>query len=236
MDAPGYERKEILGSINTFPRPSSWLTNPLRIPKGFWLVSLLCLAFPASLAGQVPDSLGIDPDPVVRQRDTLPTPPTVQEEAPGRITPRGAFIRSGLLPGYGHAKVGAYGRGAFYFLVEAIAGFMVVKTNGQVQLAKDRRVLWETVMSERLQADGALDYNALEAALAEDPRVEDLRGLEEARKGQMEDWVALSIFFLFLGGADAYVSAHLADFPGAVEVNANPSGGVEVGFSLPVGF
>jgi hypothetical protein len=159
-----------------------------------------------------------------------------EEERPGGITPRGAFIRSGVIPGWGHAKVGAYGRGAFYFLVEAISGFMALKTKGQLDLARDRRVFWEEIVSERLQVDGALSPTALEEALAEDPRVEDLRGLENARSEQLEDWVALSVFFLFLGGADAYVSAHLADFPGAVEVNTNPGGGVEVGVSLPVGF
>jgi hypothetical protein len=48
--------------------------------------------------------------------------------------------------------------------------------------------------------------------------------------------MALGIFFLFLGGADAYVSAHLADFPGAVEVNAAPGGGMEMAVSVPVNF
>ena len=48
--------------------------------------------------------------------------------------------------------------------------------------------------------------------------------------------MALGIFFLFLGGADAYVSAHLAEFPGAVEINSTPTGGMEVGFSFPVSF
>jgi hypothetical protein len=212
------------------------------LSKKLWLLPFLAWALPAQLVGQVPDSVGIFPDSVLVDQVVAPPvlvdPEAVQvpEEGSGRITPKGAFIRSALLPGYGHAKVGAYGRGAFYFLVEAISGFMMVKTNGLAHLATDRRVLWEGVMSERLQVDGPLGFDALEAALAEDPMVEDLRGLEEARKSQMEDWVALGLFFLFLGGADAYVSAHLADFPGAVEVNGNPIGGMEVGLSLPVGF
>lgn len=197
---------------------------------------VLTLALPGGLSGQAPDSVRVLPDSATLVPRPAPAPVVQEEERPGMITPRGAFIRSGLIPGWGHAKVGAYGRGAFYFLVEAVSGFMALKTRGQLDLARERRAFWEAVVSDRLQVDGPLSPTQLEEALAEDPRVEDLRGLENARSEQLEDWVALSIFFLFLGGADAYVSAHLADFPGAVEVNTNSVGGVEVGISLPVGF
>jgi hypothetical protein len=234
---PFRTRTETLRPGSPSFRPRRRLADSLRIPRGLWLLPFLVLALPLPLAGQIPDSVRIFPDSALVDQEVAPTPVVVlEEDEPGQITPKGAFIRSALLPGYGHARVGAYGRGAFYFMVEAIAGFMMVKTQGQANLARDRRVLWETVMSERLQVDGPLEYEELEAALAEDPHVEDLRGLEEARSSQMEDWAALGIFFLFLGGADAYVSAHLADFPGVVELTPNPGGGVEVGISLPVGF
>lgn len=203
------------------------------------LILALACVLPLPLSGQVPDSIRIPPDEAQVDVEEQVVPDSVlAEEIPGVISPRGAFIRSGIIPGWGHAKVGAYGRGAFYFLVEAISGFMILKTRGQLNLAKDRRALWESVMTERFQASSEteLTLDDLEARLAEDPRVEDLRGLENARSEQLEDWVALSVFFLFLGGADAYVSAHLADFPGAVEVNTNERGAVEVGVSLPVGF
>lgn len=225
------------------PLPSGQPTaNPLRFPRPIWILAILAMALPIPLAGQIPDSVRIPPDSALVDVEEAPVPVVVLDEASRGITPRGAFIRSGFVPGWGHAKVGAYGRGAFYFLVEAVSGFMAVKTHGQLALAKDRRVFWESVMTDRIQAVEGFDLetiaglDALEEALAEDPHVEDLRGLENARSEQLEDWVALGVFFLFLGGADAYVSAHLADFPGAVEVNTNPSGGVEVGLSLPVGF
>ena len=201
-----------------------------------WVLILVGTVLPLPLSAQLPDSTRVRPDSALLDVEEQPASVLVLEEEPSfGITPRGAFIRSAFIPGWGHAKVGAYGRGAFYFLVEAISGFMIVKTHGQVALARDRRALWESVVSERLQVDGPLDPEDLEAALAEDLMVDDLRGLVEARSGQMEDWAALGIFFLFLGGADAYVSAHLSDFPGAVEVNTNEYGAVEVGLSLPVG-
>ncbi|MCJ7627141.1 MAG: hypothetical protein MUO50_02015 [Longimicrobiales bacterium] len=66
--------------------------------------------------------------------------------------------------------------------------------------------------------------------------VEDLRLLEESRIGQREDWIALGLFLMLIGGVDAYVSAHLADFPAAVVIGPSPATGVEIGLSLPIGF
>ena len=81
-----------------------------------------------------------------------------------------------------------------------------------------------------------VESEAIEAELAADERIEDIRLLATARDEQMEDWVALLVFFTFFGGADAFVSAHLADFPVplTVEPVAGPSGtAFEVGLSLP---
>lgn len=197
---------------------------------------LAWLLVPESGWAQVPDSLRIATDTATQPLMVELARDTVEFETPGRITPRGAFLRSAVIPGWGHAEVGAHGRGAFYFMVEAISGFMFVKTHTRLGLARDRRALRESVLTEKLLESGVEDPVELEELLAEDPVLEDLRGLEDSRSAQREDWAALGIFFLFLGGADAYVSAHLADFPGAVEVNATPSAGMEVRVSLPVNF
>ncbi|MFC1575722.1 DUF5683 domain-containing protein [Gemmatimonadota bacterium] len=187
-----------------------------------------CFVLPRGAVGQLPDS--------------LQTPPAgEQEEAsvllvgPGQITPRGAFIRSAIIPGWGHAEVGSWVRGGFYFSVESAVAFMLVKTQGRLNRVRDRRELMESVVTARLQAVGITDPVILEGSVAGDPQVEELQALEDTRVEQREDWIALGVFFLFLGGADAYVSAHLADFPAAVEIEATPSGGVEVGLSIPIG-
>jgi hypothetical protein len=51
-----------------------------------------------------------------------------------------------------------------------------------------------------------------------------------SREDQQEDLVAFGIFVLFLTGADAFVSAHLARFPAPIEVDAagSPASGMEV--------
>ncbi len=191
------------------------------------LLSLLA-AGPGRAAGQVPDTLR---SPPAQESDSASA-----EVPKARISPRGAFIRSALVPGWGHVEVGAFVRGGFYFAVESAAGLMLFKTQTRLSRARDRLRLLESVMTTRLQREGVTDPTKIEAALADDPDVEDLRALEETRSGQKEDWMALGIFFLFLGGADAYVSAHLADFPTAVEIGPTPDGGMEVSFSIPLNF
>ncbi len=204
-----------------------------RRPPGLGIVGICLVLLPVAAGAQVPDSLPPGPR---RQRMSDSLAQAQDQERP--ISPKGAFIRSALIPGWGHAEIGAQGRGAFYFAVESGSVFMIFKTQSRLTLARNRRALQEGIVTRRLQAEGIEDPLELEAALAEDERVADLRGLEEARVSQREDWLALSIFFLFLGGADAFVSAHLANFPTPVEVNVNgdPGGRVEVGVSVPVNF
>jgi len=186
------------------------------------------------------------PGPALTQeRDTLTAgqavgveqeePPPVQA-GPRRVSPRGAFIRSALIPGWGHAEVGALSRGAFYFSVEATSAMMLFKTQTRIARTRDRLNLRESILTARLEAQGITDPLEIEAALAADPEVEDLRALEGTRVDQREDWLAFGLFLMLIGGVDAYVSAHLADFPTAVVVEPAPAGGVGVGFSLSVGF
>ncbi len=221
------------------------MRRAVLLPAG---LILALLAGPQGGSAQVPDSIRVRPDtlPVLPDsalQDPVPLPAPIQEgeaeEADtlsGIITPGGAFLRSAILPGWGHARVGAYGRGAFYFLAEAASVFMVLKSQNLLELARDRVTLWEEIRTAEYRAQGTEDLDEIEALLEEDEKVSEFRGLVEARSGQREDWMAMGIFLLFLGGADAFVSAHLADFPGAVEVNATPTGGVAVGMSIPLNF
>ena len=192
---------------------------------------LVLLGLPRSGTSQAPDSLQANPEEREIARDTISQP----SDSISRITPGGAFLRSALVPGWGHTRVGAHGRGAFYFMVETVNAFLFFKTRSRLAKVKDQRALLEEVVTARLLAQGVEDPEEVEASLAEDPGVSDLRLREDSRSEQLEDWTALGIFFLFLSGADAFVSAHLADFPAPVEINPTPSGGVEVGFSIPVG-
>ena len=187
------------------------------------------LALPGGVRGQVPDSL--QAPPVVQEQEAVPI-----DSGPGRVSPRGAFFRSSLVPGWGHAEVGAFARGAFYFTAEAASGLMIFKTHTRITRTRSRLDLRENVVTARLVAEGITDPVAIENALASDPEIEDLRALEATRIGQREDWIALGLFLMLIGGADAYVSAHLADFPTAVVIDPGLTGGMQIGLSLPVNF
>jgi hypothetical protein len=155
---------------------------------------------------------------------------------PRRITPRGAFIRSALIPGWGHAEVGAHVRGGFYFAVEAASAFMIYKTQTRITRTEERLAVREAILTSRLASQGITDPLEVEAALEEDPEYEDLTALRETRSGQREDWIALGLFMMLIGGVDGYVSAHLADFPTAVVVEPRGETGLSVGLSLPFNF
>ena len=52
-----------------------------------------------------------------------------------------------------------------------------------------------------------------------------------AKRQQVQDWIVLWVFNHFFSGAEAFVSAHLQDFPKDLKVQAVPGG---IGISLPV--
>jgi hypothetical protein len=192
------------------------------------IAALLAVASPA--AGQdpapPPDTVPVPaPLPDVQP---LPAEVAVPQEAPAvtersgvamdtvqtGISPRGAFLRSLVIPGWGQSSLGVPGRGSVYFALEAGSLWMVYKSNRKLQEA--RRA--EQVMRET----GEIEPTA-RTPLARD------------RRAQREDWITLSVFWLFVSGADAFVAAHLMDFEERIEVRPTPEGGVELRASVPVG-
>lgn len=152
-------------------------------------------------------------------------------------SPGGAFLRSLAVPGWGHAAIGSYGRGAFYVTAEAGTWYALIRTRMRLNEARERASLRERNVRAALEREGLTDPIEIEQRLDADPALQDIRGLVEAREGQQEDWLALGIFLMLLSGADAYVSAHLANFPDPIEVGVVPglAGGVELAVRVPVG-
>jgi hypothetical protein len=140
--------------------------------------------------------------------DTLPIP-----DGPPR-SPRGAFFRSVVIPGWGQAWVGAPGRGVAYFALESGSLWMLHKSLSQLQQAK-RDDAW-------LRDIGQLGEDASSP-------------LVQSRRRQVEDWTAISIFLAFFAGADAFVSAYLADFDERVGVAPGADGTLRIEATLPVG-
>ncbi len=56
----------------------------------------------------------------------------------------------------------------------------------------------------------------------------------DAKSQEREDWLVLLAFNHLLSGLEAFVSAHLWDFPGDIAVTPAPAGGVTAGLSFPV--
>ena len=176
-------------------------------PRALVLATTLVAALVACapLAAQGTDTLGVAPGDAPTQEarpSGLDLPPS----------PGGAFLRAVLLPGWGHASIGSYTRGAFYFAAEATTGILLARTLRRLARAEDALALAEQGRTEALLSSGT-PADSVRALLDEDETLDGERGLVESRSKQIEDWVALGAFLVFLSGADAFVSAHLQDFP-----------------------
>ncbi len=146
-----------------------------------------------------------------------PSPPAAQEvedEIEMPYSPRGAFLRSLVLPGWGQAYVDAPARGAVYFSLASGSAWMAWVSRRQLADAR-RQQHW-------LRQNGEL-------GLTEETDI------AVSREGQFEDWAALSIFLFFFAGADAYVSAYLADFGERIGVQPGADGALRIQTMIPVG-
>jgi hypothetical protein len=201
-----------------------------RIPPAipFLLLFWLLPGPGGEAAGQEPGDTAPVPSLVPPQEIDEPVEPEDWRASPG-----GAFVRAVLLPGWGHASIGEYTRGGFYFAAESATLWMLIRTRRRLAAAKEVQAFRERLAEARLREQGIEDPLAIEDALAEDDDVDDARDLVSARDQQFEDWLALGIFLAFLGGADAFVSAHLMDFPEPVTLDIRPVGDrLEVGLSV----
>ncbi|HEX6911951.1 MAG TPA: DUF5683 domain-containing protein [Longimicrobium sp.] len=189
-----------------------------RLLRACALALALC-ALPRAAAAQDPrpqrpDTIRADtvvraPIPVVADTVMGERPDSVEA-----ISPRGAFLRSLVLPGWGQSELGAPGRGGIYFALEAGSLWMYVKSARKLDEARENeRIARET----GVLAEGQID-----------PLVRD-------RQNQREDWLTLSIFWLFFSGADAFVTAHLQDFDVHVNAIPRPGGALELQATVPVG-
>jgi len=169
--------------------------------------------------------------------DSVAAPDSAGEadSASTRPGPAGAFLRGALIPGWGHAASGAVTRGAFYFGFEAAAGWMVFKTARRLRVAREQVAVWEERVTARLERQGITDPDDVESELGRHEEVARLRELVDSREEQREDWVAVVIFTLLMSGVDAFVSAHLQNFPDPLTVEGDPQGRIEAAIRLPVG-
>ncbi len=55
------------------------------------------------------------------------------------------------------------------------------------------------------------------------------------KRQEQQDWITILVFNHLMSGLEAYVSSHLYDFPGDLELRAGPAGRMQVGVTLPLG-
>lgn len=202
---------------------------------------------PAAAAAQVPDTLHEGVDSVFVTPDANPT--IVDAAPPDRlpITPRQAFIRSMIVPGWGQSTFESYFRGGVFFSGWAANGFMLFRNQVRLEEARARFDLGVEQLAEYLVLSSpnpdsmraVLDTvpGVLRAAIRADGvtgGANELRKLVRAREQQREDWIAWSIFWVLASGVDGFVTAHLADFPADIEVRPNRGRGVTMELRMPL--
>ena len=197
-------------------------------------MSTPCQAFRAPLVAAflAGSAITATPDLSAQEPGVDVFPPQVSTLPAIGISPRGAFLRALALPGWGHAAIGSYTRGGFYFAAEAGTWYTLLRTRRRLAEVEERVAFRESIVRARLAVEGVTEFEDIEAGLDDDEALQELRSLQESRDGQQEDMVALGIFILLLSGADAYVSAHLARFPDPLEVDLQPVGRGRVGLGL----
>lgn len=170
------------------------------------LAIVLAMAYaPVPLRGQVTPPPGVT-------RATPAVVDTAARDTTDAISPKSAFFHSLVLPGWGQSKLGSPVRGGIYFALEAGSLWNLYRSDRKLSEARRRQRFYE-----------------------ETGRPGEGDALVRERRNEREDWITLSVFFLFFSGADAFVAAHLRDFDGQVGAVPIPDGGVRLQTSIPVG-
>jgi hypothetical protein len=187
--------------------------------------------------------------PVLPQ-DTMPPADTIPSEAP---VPRNAFLRAMVVPGWGHYGIGEYRRGTVYLAIQATSWAMLAKSIRRLDAARDIEAGITPLARDSVMADLALalqraaqsadsadarrlaSISGFNAALAQYPGLQGARDLVDSRKRHRQDWIVYTTVFTFAAAIDAYVTAHLRDFPQEITAVPAADGGVRLGVRLPLG-
>ena len=161
-----------------------------------------------------------------------------------RVSPRSAFIRSLLVPGWGQFSVHANKRGAAFVALQGASWFMLIKTLNKLSDAQESEdKAFEPAadsLRARMSRDTALarqfaDERAFREAVLADSTVSPAHSLVRSRQQQRQDWITYTLFTTLAGGVDAYIAAQLADFPATISAQPRPEGGVQFRVRMPTG-
>jgi hypothetical protein len=176
-----------------------------------------------------------------QQRDTLRRD-TIPQDSIRHISPGTAFYRSVLVPGWGQFSVGATRRGAVFVALQAASYFMLGKTLIKLNDANDQEDTQINIARDSITAlmlrDTAAERkysfpDSLQAAIDTTRGVVRARGLIDSRKQQRQDWITYTLVLTLASGVDAFVAAHLADFPATIDAEPRIGGGMELKLTVP---
>jgi hypothetical protein len=160
-----------------------------------------------------------------------------------RITPRKAFFRSVLVPGWGQFSVDANRRGAIFVALQSTSWFMLGKTLHKYSEAKDlaeeRSAAARDSIEALMRTDTVLNRrfsnpDTLQAKIDSTLSVSRARRLINSRRQQRQDWITYTLVLTLASGVDAYVAAHLADFPATVGAEPRIGGGMNLRVGIPL--
>jgi hypothetical protein len=149
------------------------------------------------------------------------------------VSTRATFIRAFLVPGWGHVMTESYLRGGFWVAAQGGSWWMLWKSVSRRKEARRLREVELDVAVDRYRARGVMDPDSLTFLAENDPALEAWDTLLERRDEQVEDWVALSLSVMLLGAVDAFVSAHLMDFPEPLTLDVGPRQGIPLDIRRP---
>jgi len=129
-----------------------------------------------------------------------PTPPTPADTLRPQVRPLPAFFRSLVIPGWGQAVLDRKLTTGLFLLWEGVTLGMTLKTSSEVRYLQDTE-------ATRVEP----------GATTESP-------LLRSKKAEHQDWLVLLAFNHLFSGLEAYVSAHLWDFPADLQLRAMPMG------------
>jgi hypothetical protein len=161
---------------------------------------------------------------------------SVLPDAP-EITPRGAFVRSLVVPGWGHLWAGSPSRAAFYVSAQGATTWMLTKSVLRRRSAERFLGAERDDVERALRRSGIQSGDSIQVLVSADPRVRDREALVSIRSDQVEDWAALALFLTLLGATDALVAAHLSSVPEPLTfgfVAPAAAGGISLGVRVPV--
>lgn len=180
-----------------------------------------------------------------RAQQATPAPPAplaARDTSAKRLSPRTAFIRSLIIPGWGQFSAGAEKRAVTFALLQSSSWYMLAKTLNKLSDAHKIETMRITLVTDTLRAQMQRD-TALARVLSADSAFKNRidaadtvvasRSLITSREAQRQDWITYTLFLTLASGVDAFVAAHLADFPATISTGPRPNGAFQLKLTMP---